>query len=44
MMFTRPLFAPEAPQHELLEATTRLVDDGVLRTTTARQEEVSARR
>jgi Zinc-binding dehydrogenase len=38
MMFTRPLFTPEDPaQHELLEATARLVDDGVLRTTMARR-------
>jgi zinc-binding alcohol dehydrogenase family protein len=38
MMFTRPLFTPEDPaQHELLEATARLVDDGLLRTTVARR-------
>jgi zinc-binding alcohol dehydrogenase family protein len=34
LMFSRPLFAPEdTAQHQLLDATARLVDDGVLRTT-----------
>ncbi|GGO29895.1 NADPH:quinone reductase [Micromonospora parathelypteridis] len=33
-MFTRPLFLPTDPtQHEILEQTARLVDDGTLRTT-----------
>ncbi|MET7667457.1 zinc-binding alcohol dehydrogenase family protein [Micromonospora luteifusca] len=37
-MFTRPLFLPTDPtQHEILEQTARLVDDGTLRTTLTNQ-------
>ncbi|MEV4494193.1 zinc-binding alcohol dehydrogenase family protein [Micromonospora arborensis] len=37
-MFTRPLFLPTDPtQHEILEETARLVDDGTLRTTLTNQ-------
>ncbi|MGC4747258.1 zinc-binding alcohol dehydrogenase family protein [Micromonospora sp. DT201] len=37
-MFTRPLFLPTDPtQHEILEQTARLVDDGTVRTTLTNQ-------